>query len=58
MDSAKEQRARIKSIAAEIAWLRAETREDADLAFLGYLLGMAEHVARAHVAAAAPEKGP
>ena len=52
MDSTKERNARIRSIAAEIAWLRAEAQEDGNLGFLDYLLSMAERVANDHVAAA------
>jgi hypothetical protein len=57
VDSSTERNARIRSIAAEIAWLRAEAQEDKDLAFLDYLLGMAERVANDHIAAATAPKG-
>jgi hypothetical protein len=56
VDSATECNARIKSIAAEIAWLRAEAQEDKDLAFLDYLLSLAERVANDQIAAATAPK--
>jgi hypothetical protein len=56
VDIARERNARIRTIAAEIAWLRAEAQEDGELGFLDYLLGMAERVANDHVAAATAPK--
>ncbi len=54
MDLGEEQEADLRSIAAEVAWLRAEAAKYTSLSFLTYLLGMAEHEAGAQVALIKP----